>query len=150
MPSAQSSFKKTATIEHSLKHIVTLPRCLINQATVQGWNSPWLTSYHKFQTKPDTNFNFYIGTRSPYLKFLCLSFIHIDHLYSISSRGILNSSTAKKSSLKAKKKTQVTNFMEKDEAQRGDCSRSRALHGKRTVLPSGGTGKGTRRSPVWM
>jgi len=40
------------------------------------------------------------------------SFIHIEHLYSASSRELLrgapNSSTAKKSSLKVRKKTQVT------------------------------------------
>src|SRR6218665_282653 len=65
----------------------------------------------------------------PFFRILIHSFIHIEHLYSASSRelfrGAPDSSTAKKSSLKVRKKTQVTKLYGKSEVEKGAHSRSK-------------------------
>jgi len=64
----------------------------------------------------------------PYIESWVHSFTHIEHLYSASSRELLrgatDSSTAKKSSLKVRKKTQVTRLYGKSEVQKRADSRS--------------------------
>src|SRR6218665_3315623 len=74
------------------------------------------------------------------------SFIHTEHLYSASSRELLrgapDSSTAKKSSLKLRKKTQVTRLYRQSPKLRREPIPDRGTHhGKSTALLSGGTSK---------